>query len=91
MWKKEVEILGRLASLGEKNGGSSGSSGEDGGDGLLEEWTGEVREVVLKYGGSAALVNETAKGNMKGKGKSKGSKRKKQTTSDEESEADESC
>ena len=91
MWKKEVEVLGRLVILGEKNGGSSGSSGEDGGDGLLEEWTGEVREVVLKYGGSAALVNEVAKGKTKGKGKARDQKRKKQTTSDEESEADESC
>ena len=55
----------------------------------MEEWTGEVREVVLEYGGSAALVNEAAKGNTKAR--SKGSKRKKQTTSDEESEADGSC
>ncbi|KAI0086241.1 xylose isomerase-like protein [Irpex rosettiformis] len=99
VWKKEVEVLGRLATLGRESEGSASASsnpiGEDERDRLLDEWTNELKAVVVKYGGSAVLENESSKkGSGKVKGEGKGKQRKKLKADEEEEddgESDGSC
>lgn len=87
IWKKEVEVLGRVAvlNLGDK------VTADDERERLLDEWTQEIKEVVLRLGGPTALAlvkNAPAKGKKSAKKAAggKGKKGKKEQSNDEGSE-----
>lgn len=86
MWKKEVEVLGRLATLSQPSPQyASNEKSEVERERLFEEWTEEIRGVVGRCdgGGEAFSSKKTTKSSAKNTGK-----RGKGKKADEEREED---
>lgn len=91
IWKKEVEILGRIADLSIaplspsrrlEDNQVNGKAPQEGKEKLLEEWTEELRSVVVRLGGKDALTLLVTKENPAGKAGAKGTRARKVKVTD---------